>query len=183
MNQCEEMRAQMTFYLDDELQGGERAVLEAHLSDCEGCLQVFTSERRFLEMIRGVKYLHLAGPELKARVEKILSDARASEVRPKQLPSRRRRFLQQPGGPNARGQMTRRALTLTVVVVVAGIIGLWSVTQPKNIRPPNPPSEFAMMAVDTHQRHLRGQLPFEVASDVPEEISDWFAGKVPFSLK
>ena len=40
-----------------------------------------------------------------------------------------------------------------------------------------------MMAVDTHQRHLRGQLPFEVASEVPEEISEWFAGKVPFSLK
>ena len=182
MNQCEEMRAQMTFYLDDELQGGERAVLEAHLSDCEGCLQVFTSERRFLEIIRGVKSLHLAGPELRARVEKILSDAGAPQARPQALPSRIRHFPSQPGS-NPPSLISRRALALTALIAVAGIITLWSLTQRKNSRRPKPPSEFAMMAVDTHQRHLRGQLPFEVASEVPEEISEWFAGKVPFSLK
>jgi len=38
------------------------------------------------------------------------------------------------------------------------------------------------MAVDTHIRHLRGQLPFEITSDSPEQISSWFAGKVSFSL-
>ena len=182
MNQCEEMRAQMTFYLDDELQGSERALLEAHLSDCEGCLQVFTSERRFLEIIRGVKSLHLAGPELRARVEKILNDARAAQGVPRESRSRLRRFLPQPGS-NAPALMNRRTLTLTAVIAVAGVIGFWSLTQRRNNRPHNPPSEFAMMAVDTHQRHLRGQLPFEVASEVPEEISEWFAGKVPFSLK
>jgi len=182
MNQCEEMRAQMSFYLDDELQSAERAVLEAHLSDCENCLQVFTSERRFLEMVRGVKSLHLAGPELKARVERILSEASATKARSQALPSRVRRFFSQTGAPPP-GLISRRALAVTALVAVAGIIGLWSVGQRKNDRPRNPPSEFAMMAVDTHQRHLRGQLPFEVASDVPEEISGWFAGKVPFSLK
>ena len=182
MNQCEEMRAQMTFYLDDELQGSERAVLEAHLSDCEGCLQVFASERRFLEMVRGVKTLHLAGPELKARVERILRDESAHEPRSQELPSRIQRSLRRPGSIFT-GVVTSRSIALASVIVLAGIVGLWSLTQRKSARPPNPPSEFAMMAVDTHQRHLRGQLPFEVASEVPEEISNWFAGKVPFSLK
>jgi len=40
-----------------------------------------------------------------------------------------------------------------------------------------------MMAADTHQRHIRGQLPLELVSDVPEQISNWFAGKVPFTVK
>jgi hypothetical protein len=39
------------------------------------------------------------------------------------------------------------------------------------------------MAVQTHLRHLRGQLPFEITTDSPEQISHWFAGKVPFSLE
>src|SRR5207244_7937855 len=32
-------------------------------------------------------------------------------------------------------------------------------------------------------RHLRGQLPFEIMSSSPEQISQWFSGKVPFGLK
>ena len=35
MNGCEQIRTQMTFYLDDELQGSERAALESHLNGCE----------------------------------------------------------------------------------------------------------------------------------------------------
>jgi len=42
---------------------------------------------------------------------------------------------------------------------------------------------FARMAVDTHLRHLRGQLPLEITSDSPQEISTWFAGKVPFRVE
>ncbi|MBI1762540.1 MAG: hypothetical protein HYR56_13990, partial [Acidobacteria bacterium] len=41
----------------------------------------------------------------------------------------------------------------------------------------------AQMAVDTHVRRVRGQLPLEIASASPAEISNWFAGKVSFSLK
>jgi len=40
-----------------------------------------------------------------------------------------------------------------------------------------------MLAVDTHLRHLRNQLPFEIKTDSPEQISNWFVGKVSFSLK
>jgi hypothetical protein len=39
------------------------------------------------------------------------------------------------------------------------------------------------MAVETHQRHLRGQLPLEITSAAPEQISAWFAGKVQFRVK
>ncbi|MBI3949813.1 MAG: hypothetical protein HY314_05105 [Acidobacteria bacterium] len=39
------------------------------------------------------------------------------------------------------------------------------------------------MAVETHQRYVRGQLPLEIQSHSPEEISHWFTDKVPFNLK
>src|SRR3954471_10796391 len=74
MNACEQIRTQMTFYLDDELQGSERAALESHLSDCEPCREMFDAERQFLETVRSSRPLHTASAELCARVEKTLSD-------------------------------------------------------------------------------------------------------------
>jgi hypothetical protein len=39
------------------------------------------------------------------------------------------------------------------------------------------------MAVDVHQRHLRDQLPLEIRSKAPREVSTWFSGKVPFQVE
>jgi anti-sigma factor RsiW len=44
-------------------------------------------------------------------------------------------------------------------------------------------STFASVAVDAHLRHVRGQLPLEVRSESPEEVSRWFEGRVPFHLQ
>jgi hypothetical protein len=48
---------------------------------------------------------------------------------------------------------------------------------------PASPSEFALMAADTHLRHIRGQLPLEISSETASQISGWFANKVGFSVK
>jgi anti-sigma factor RsiW len=71
------------------------------------------------------------------------------------------------------------AAAAALIVVLAG---LWYSARQPGVDPLKLPSEFAMMAVETHLRHLRGQLPFEITSDSPDEISRWFAGKVSFSL-
>jgi hypothetical protein len=44
-------------------------------------------------------------------------------------------------------------------------------------------SSFALMAADTHLRHIRGQLPLEMVSTEPHEVSQWFVNKVSFSVK
>jgi hypothetical protein len=62
------------------------------------------------------------------------------------------------------------------------VMGIWGVTEYYRTRP-NPPSEFALLAVDTHQRYIRGQLPLEIATASPEQISLWFQDKVPFSVE
>ena len=67
---CKEILAQMAFYLDDELQGSERAAVESHLSACGPCREMLESERRFLEMIRAARPLHAAPPELRSRVRR-----------------------------------------------------------------------------------------------------------------
>ena len=182
MNQCKEIQTQMSFYLDDELQGNERSALETHLRGCEACRRLFDSERLFLDGIRGSQPLHIAPPELRARVEQVLADTPAHHAASPDLRHRIQWSLWQPGSTASPLMNPRRVVAAAAVVAVALLIGIWGITEYRKQRP-NPPSEFALMAVDTHQRHLRSQLPLEIASDVPERISAWFAGKVPFSVK
>ena len=182
MNQCKEIQAQVSFYLDDELQGRERAALEAHLVDCDTCRRLFDSERNFLDAVRGSQPLYLAQPELLAKIENLLADRPQPHA---VSPEFRRRViwsLLKSGLTGPSSGASRRLVAAVAVFVLSVVIGLWIVDKYRE-KAPNPPSEFALMAVDTHQRHLRNQLPLEIASDMPEQISQWFAGKVPFSLK
>ena len=39
------------------------------------------------------------------------------------------------------------------------------------------------MAAETHLRHMRGQLPLEMESTSPQDISAWFSNKVNFSVR
>ena len=73
MVKCEDIRGRLTLYLDNELQGEERGMVEAHLSDCESCAAIFTRELNFLNAVRESAPLHVAPPELRAKVQKIVS--------------------------------------------------------------------------------------------------------------
>lgn len=178
MNQCEEIRNQIAFYLDDELEGGDRTEFDEHLRACETCREIFERERRFFESIRDCSPLYAAPPELRARVEQILSAAPSPHATPAKLLHRIQRSLRLPGS-RFTGFLNPR--TVAALLAAFLLIG-WGLIEYMKTRP-SPPSQFAMMAVATHQRHLREQLPLEIGSDVPERISNWFAGKVPFSVK
>jgi anti-sigma factor RsiW len=183
MNHCSHMRAQMIFYLDDELQTNERAALEAHISHCAACRARFDQERQFLETTRGARPLHTATPALRARVENILRDAPSPHTAPPALRQRIERSLWRFNHTASRPVGSRRRLARAAIVFMALLLGLWAWSAyDKGPRTPQP-SDFALMAVNTHQRHLRGQLPLEIASAAPEQISAWFAGKVEFKVE
>jgi Predicted transmembrane transcriptional regulator (anti-sigma factor) len=183
MNQCEHIRAQMTFYLDDELQDNERAALEAHVSHCAGCRERFDSERQFLESIRGARPLHMATTQLRAGVENVLRDVPSPHTAPAALRERIERSLWRFNLNASRPEPMRRLVAWTAIVFAAVLLGVWAWSEyNKRLRAPQP-SDFALLAVNTHQRHLRGQLPLEIASTEPEQLSAWFAGKVGFKVE
>lgn len=158
MRNCEDIRGRLTLYLDNELQGDERATVEAHLNECESCAAVFARELKFLNTIRESGPLHVASPELRSKVEQIL-----------------------------RVEPVTRSRYAWLVAVAAGLLLLlvpvlaWRLARQK--APVTQACAFALMAVDTHLRHMRGQLPLETESANPREISDWFVNKVGFSVK
>jgi anti-sigma factor RsiW len=158
LSNCDDIRGRLTLYLDDELQGTERATVEAHLSDCESCAAIFSRELKFLNTVRESGRLHVAPPELRAKVQQILE------------PGRPRRF-------------TWMIAVAAVLLVLLLPVIVWRVVKRPDNPERGPAGSFALLAAETHLRHVRGQLPLEVESQSPKDISSWFVNKVNFSVK
>jgi anti-sigma factor RsiW len=180
----------MFFYLDDELHGRELSDFEQHLEDCLECRRSCHQERCIFESVRAARPLYTASPELRDRIADILEQTPEPYVAPSPLRDRVQQILGFDQRPAAqRPSATRsaaprlafpRMLALACVLAAVLFAGFW-ILRPRPAMPT--PSEFAIMAVDTHSRRIRNQLPLEIETASPAEISDWFSGKVPFSLK
>lgn len=167
MPKCEDIRGRLTLYLDDELQGEERAMVEAHLSECESCAAIFARELNFLNAVRESAPLHVAPPELRAKVQKILSGDSSEENRPRH-----------PSHSASRVNWLVAAAAALLLLLLP--LAVWRIVkQRKTVSA----SSFALMAADTHLRHMRGQLPLEMATENSQQISSWFLNKVNFSVK
>jgi anti-sigma factor RsiW len=179
-SKCEAIRSQMFFYLDDELHDRELSDFEQHLEGCVECRSLCEQERCIIESVRAARPMYVASPELRDRIADLLEQAPEPYVASSPLRDR----VQQILGFDHRTAAPRLAFpgmrALAFVVALLLFAGFWFFQR----RPAPPtPSEFAMMAVDSHTRRIRNQLPLEIKTSSPAEISDWFSGKVPFSLK
>jgi anti-sigma factor RsiW len=148
----------VTAYVDGELVGDDRAAFETHVASCADCRRLLEEDRAVAAKVRASLPLYEAPAGLRERVEGLVYAA----------PPRRR----------ALSHTRAWALGLAAGLAVALLAAVLAVGG----RPAAPASEFASLAVDTHLRYARGQLPLEVASDRPEAVSGWFAGRVPFHL-
>jgi len=173
-NDCEQIRDRIILYLDDELESAECVDLKKHLDTCRHCRAIFESERAFLESVRGVRILQTASAELRERAREILAGSDVSNaMAASQNKKLKRHHWLRPG----------YLIPIAAVVLVAFAVGVSRFVGFKPRPEPLGLSEFARMAADAHLRHIQGQLPLEISSEVPEKISDWFSGKVPFVLR
>ena len=173
MKNCDDVRPRLILYLDDELQGAERRVLEQHLEQCASCRAMFESERQFVQAIRDSAPHHHASPELRARVERSFLE---SSPAPARLRRRIQRLLStETPTPRLRWQYV--AIAAILLLALPFLVSYFRKVEP------NGASEFALMAADTHLRRTRRQLPLEITSDAPAQISNWFNDKVTFSVK
>ena len=182
MNTCDDIRARRTLYLDDELQGDERLLFESHLQNCVSCRSFIDSEQVFLDAIRQARPLRLASPELRERVKKLVSNPPAVPTAPLRLKQQVQRSLWQLSSNRSRLISGWSILTAAVLTILLLPVVAWWVAQHKSDSV-HAPSDFALMAAETHLRHSRGQLPLEIVSEAPQVISDWFSNKVKFGVK
>lgn len=182
MMQCENIHVRLALYLDDELHNGERDDFEAHLQSCAACRLLYETERQEIEAIRTAQPLYTAPAELRARLTMLLAETPAPYIAPRPLRQRLQQMLR-PAETPAFVFRPARLFALAAVLCIVVFAGFWALVLRRNATVLPAPSEFAQMAVNTHVRRVRGQLPLEITSNSPAEISGWFAGKVSFSLK
>jgi anti-sigma factor (TIGR02949 family) len=185
MNNCEEIREQLTLYLDNELQGDERSTVATHLQICESCRKVLDHEREFVEAIRQARPHYVAPPELRTKIVNLLqnADLSASSVPDQADPGILNLVPKRSSLPPKRFRLNLGwAIAATILVLLVPVI-VWLATVRRANRLAGQPSSFALMAADTHMRRVRRQLPLELESESPNEISQWFSNKVNFTLK
>lgn len=173
MNNCDDLRGRLTLYLDNELQGDDRAAVEAHLSGCESCAAIFARELNFLNAVRESGPLQVASPALRAKVEAILNAGQT-------LPAEGRVAVKASRTGSRLSWVVAAAAVLLVLLLP---VLVWRVMNQTEATPNGQPSSFALMAAETHLRRARGQLPLEVETASPQNISRWFSNKVEFSVK
>lgn len=167
MKSCEDIRRRLNLYLDNELQGAERAAVEVHLRECLSCAGIFEREQSFINAIRECGPLHAASPALRMRVqETLIGSEREASSSPRRFGSR----------PRFTWGLAIAAMLLVLVLPIV----IWR-TMSRSDKPTT--SSFALMAADHHLRRTRGQLPLEIETAVSQDISNWFANKVHFSVK
>ena len=157
MRPCDDIRGRLSLYLDNELQGEERAQFESHLRDCESCRSLAMAERRFLSTVREAQPMYLASPELQTRIRSVLSvptDSQKLLIR--RFPKRTR--------------VIAALVAAALYSVIAVVIGGYEVPASLHV------SNFALMAADTHLRHMRGELPRNESPE-PQDVSHWFITK------
>ena len=165
MSDCADIRNRLNLYLDNELQGDERVDFEYHLRDCAACRSTAQAEQRFLDSVRAAEPLYVSSPELRDRV-------RAALQWPLEIPRK-----------NTSGKRTRIVATIAAAAVLLLLLPILIWRAHDSDSPSPGASSFALMAADTHLRHIRGQLPLEMVSTEPREVSQWFVNKVSFSVK
>jgi anti-sigma factor RsiW len=185
MLSCEEARRIIALYLDSELHGVELARFEAHIDVCEGCEYLLAREKEWLTTLRAASPLYRVPDQLRQSIELLVradSSAKLNAPAPEALRRHIRRLVRNHvliG--NLRANWLKAAAVIVIIATVGALVWLrqerWS---GKNL---GGPSAFALMSVDSHLRHQRGQLPLEVTTDSAKAVMEWFAGKLMFNLK
>lgn len=176
MSPCEECISRINPYLDDELRNGELETFENHLRECRPCRQELADQKRFLEQLRAARPLYAPSAEFRAEMASLLAEPSAATT---SAPEQQRKAMKRhtPLWPLPRWGNVIPAF-IACALAIAAIVTLWTVS----IRDARADA-FVNVAVETHREQLAGNLPLEVRTNSPREMSAWFADKVPFHFR
>jgi anti-sigma factor (TIGR02949 family) len=178
MSGCDNYRAMVPLFLDDELSGHELQDFKDHIAECAECKQALAQEQDLSHLLHRNRPLYYAPESLRAGVSGILSSEAHSGVH---APNRlRRRVLRMLASP-LRGfiEPALRWRQLIAAGVVTILVLLFVPPAIQRVRA----NAFVETAATTHRSYLAGNLPMEIHTSSPDEVTAWFAGKVPFHFQ
>lgn len=177
MSACDEYRVRFLHYLDNSLQGEELADFRAHLEHCPNCRVRAEAERSLSQVLRRSRPLYSAPPGLRARVATTLEQRTAAQAT-KSFWERASRTLQRgwaaPGRRVARLRLLAAGLAIVAMLLLAFVPSFV-----RHLRAAN----YVETAAATHRSYLDGDLPLELHSNSPDQVTAWFAGRVSFPFR
>jgi mycothiol system anti-sigma-R factor len=178
MNACDDYRSMVPFFLDDELSSNESEDFRKHIANCAECRPQLAEEQRLSRLLHRTRPLYKAPEVLRARVSRILSSETRSRIQaPDLLRQRILRILASP----LRGfsQPTLHWQQLAAMALATLLAFLFIPPMVQRVRA----NAFVETAAATHRSYLEGNLPMEIQTSSPADVTAWFAGKVPFHFQ
>ena len=178
MSTCDDYRAMVPFFLDDELTGDEAEDFRKHIASCADCRQLLAEEQALSQLLHRTRPLYQASEVLRTRVSDILSSEMHGDLR---APERLRRHVLRILTSPLRGvtQPAFRWKQLVAVGLVTFLAFLFIPLVVQNARA----NAFVETAAATHCSYLAGNLPMEIHTSSPADVTAWFAGKVAFHFQ
>jgi mycothiol system anti-sigma-R factor len=177
MKACDEHSISVLLYLDGELSGQELEVFRLHLQTCTDCRLRLEEEESLSRLLHRTSPLYSAPDSLRMR---ITAESAKQASASRSASNWYRKFwqdLMQPLRDIAQPALSWQALAAMTVLVIVGVAFIPSAVQQARAR------SFVQTAVTTHRCYLNGELPLEIRSDSPEEVTAWFKGKVRFRFQ
>jgi anti-sigma factor RsiW len=174
MSSCEEHSTNILLFLDNDLHGKALEDFFAHLETCAACKKQLEEEQALSGLFQRTRPFHVASEELRARVAAVVEQA-------EQAPNLGTADSLRGRGTRPRIVLPRHwarwgAIAATLLITV-GLALAPAIVQRAAA------ATFIDTAVTAHRSYESDQLPLEIRSDSPAEITAWFTDKVPFQFR
>jgi hypothetical protein len=176
MSSCDQYAIKTLRYLDEDLEGQELEDFLSHLDSCAWCREQLEAEKELSATLHRSRPLYSAPLVLRDRVAAVIDNPASSGIQDS---------IYQPASRNLRERLLRAIQSLSswrILVPAALAIALCLAVVP-NIERRVQASSYIETAVASHRSYINGDLRPELESGSPEEVTAWFAGKVPFDFR
>ena len=177
MKSCDEYAIKALRYLDNDLEGRELDDFLSHLESCANCRAHLEAEKELSATLHRSRPLYSAPVALRHRVAAaVVHNSTSSRV---QDPNYQRASGILRGRLSASLQLlgSWRVLTPAAVAIVLCLVVV------PNIERRVQAASYVETAVASHRSYVKGDLRPSLESASPEEVTAWFAGKVPFDFR
>jgi mycothiol system anti-sigma-R factor len=170
MSPCDEYAVKTLRYLDNDLKGQELEDFRSHLESCADCRDHLEAEKALSQLLRRSRPLYSTPEALRDRLATLL-------VQPSE-----RNHKQDRVDHRVHRSSLKRLVNWRVLVPASVVLALCLLLIPHILRNVEAAS-YVETAVAAHRNCLSGNLPPTLQSNSAEEITAWFAGKLPFDFR
>jgi hypothetical protein len=168
MNPCDEFPVKTLRYLEDDLKGEELEDFRSHVDSCAGCQSRLQAEKALSQALQRSRPLYSAPAALRARV----SAMTLQHSTPDSYGTLGKRLS------DALARILSWRIMLPAAVVFALCLTIGPIIE-RNVQA----ASYVETAAEAHRGRLRGNLQPGLQSSLPEEVTAWFSGKVPFKFR